>query len=78
MHELEKHLRTHGAALSDVTACFLDLGGDARLSTILFALTNLQQLESLKLLVVKSEEMVRLKRNTDMLARTISGESTAP
>eukprot|EP00933_Yihiella_yeosuensis_P038698 TRINITY_DN32622_c0_g1_i1.p1 TRINITY_DN32622_c0_g1~~TRINITY_DN32622_c0_g1_i1.p1 ORF type:complete len:184 (-),score=33.75 TRINITY_DN32622_c0_g1_i1:285-779(-) len=45
-------------------ACFLDLGGDARLPPVLHALAKLQTLPNLKLLVVKSEQLLRLRRNS--------------
>ena len=69
LHAMEEHLKARDATASDVRACFLDLGGDARLSTVLYALANLQRLPCLELMVVKSEELVWLKKKTDVLAR---------
>ena len=72
LREVEQHLQARGATLADVAACFMDLGGDARLSTVLYALGNLQRWPCLELAVVKSEELVRLKKNSHTLWRTSS------
>ncbi|CAE8637829.1 unnamed protein product, partial [Polarella glacialis] len=56
-------------------ACFLDLGGDAKLSAVLQAVAELRQLPGLELLVVKSEALLRLRRDSALVA---SSFSTAP
>ncbi|CAE7631771.1 dnaJ [Symbiodinium pilosum] len=73
LHELRENLQNRGATLADVKACFLDLGGDARLSTVLHALANLHCLPHLELLVAKSEELVRLKKQSEMLVQADVG-----
>mmetsp|Transcript_161 Transcript_161/g.379 ORF Transcript_161/g.379 Transcript_161/m.379 type:complete len:149 (+) Transcript_161:41-487(+) len=62
---LDSFLGRRGAAATDVWASFVDLGGDARLSAVLDALSKLRSLPNLKLMVVKSEELVQLKRNSE-------------
>ncbi|CAE8637910.1 unnamed protein product, partial [Polarella glacialis] len=56
-------------------ACFLDLGGDAKLSAVLQAVAELRQLPGLELLVVKSEALLRLRRDSALVASSFQHSS---
>ena len=54
-------LEEEGVALA---GCFVDLGGDAALSSVLMCLAGLERLEAGELdVVVKSEELLKLHRS---------------
>lgn len=72
IEDLGSELDALGSSWRHVACCFVDLGGDARLSDVLRALGSLGAVEAAEEgqptpdLVVKSEALLRLYRNSQI------------